>query len=262
MLAKQQTKYAILALFALFTPWLAAQQEGPLPAPGAVQETIEQWVDTRKTISVERSEWQAEKTTLEGLNQIRRKESEQLGEFAAAARERVTELAGKREDFATEEQQLKAWRKALETEIEEFEKRLRPLVSQFPPPLRAEVNEAAIRLEAIDTTAPLQNRVRDILLVVQAWQDFHNSITLDSELREIDGQKREVKLLYLGMSQAFFVDTSGRYAGFGVPTAEGWKWSEEKALAPRIQLAIEVHSRSETPQFVRLPVVSSPSTPE
>lgn len=263
MSANQQFRFAFLIGAVLACQVITAQdQEEPLPSPEIVQKKIEKWVETKKTISAERSKWETQEATLKDLNQIRQRESAQLEEFALAAKERVSELAKRRDEFAKEEQELKAWRKKLESEVGEFERRVQPLLAQFPPPLRAKVDEAAIRLEAADESAPLQNRIRDVLLLVQAWQEFHNTITADSELREIDGQKREVKLLYFGMTQAFYVDASGRHAGYGIPSGQGWQWTEEKALAPKIQLAIDVHARSETPQFVRLPIVSSPSASE
>lgn len=256
------SRYRLLAICFVAPAIFASAQDKPLTPPDVLQEKLGEWVETRKTISAEKADWASEKGNLENLNAIRKRESEQLAEFVTAAGERVDELAKKRAEFADEEKDLIAWRRDLEDQVVKFEEKLRPILGRFPPPLRSKTEEALIRVESADEGVPLQNRIRDVLLLTQAWLEFHNSITTDVELREIDGEKRELNVLYLGATQAFYVDASGRYSGYGVPGDDGWTWTEDKSLASRIRLAIDVKSRSETPQFVKLPIVSQPSSSE
>ncbi|MEX2579984.1 MAG: DUF3450 family protein [Verrucomicrobiales bacterium] len=251
----------ILLALACLVPTVRSQ-EPPVPAASEVQAKLRQWVETRKAISAEKAEWEAEKATLAELNAVRERETDQLEDFVEAAGERVDELATQRGKFKEEEAELKTWRRRLEQRVEEFETRLRPLAGQFPPPLREQVEEALIRIESADPGVPLQNRARDVLLATKAWLEFHGSITVDSELREIDGKKREIDVLYLGMTRAFYVDKSGRHGGYGAPSGDGWQWTEDPSLASRVRLAIDVHARSETPRFVSLPVPGAPSSPE
>lgn len=233
-----------------------AAQESP-PDAALVQKKTLEWIETRRLVGEEAAAWQAQKGTLSELNTIRRKEIEQLSEFIEAGGARVDELAGKRAALAKEETELRAWRSDLERRLQAFEESLRPLLPRFPPPLRQKVEESMIRLETPDPERPLQNRARDVLLVLQAFVEFHNSVTLDSEIREIDGERREVDVLYLGVAQAWYVDATGRHAGSGVPGENGWVWSEDTSLAPRVREAVEIQARRAQPAFVELPVSNS-----
>lgn len=244
-----------LVLIPVFVTGICASaQDEDLPPAKEVQAKLREWVETRKTLSAETSGWEEEKATLEELNAIRNRESEQLAEFVAAAGARVEELSGKKSAYDEEKAALLLSRRELESRISSYEKRLLPLIPQFPPPLRKAVEEPLVRLEENAPDRPLQDRTRDVLMISQAWLNFHRSITVDSEIWEGNGQKREVEILYLGMGRAFFVDQSGRISGFGVPGKDGWKWTDDPSLAGRIRIAIDVLSRREPPQFVKLPL--------
>lgn len=247
---------------------LAGQESAPagepLPKAGEVQSKFEQWVKTRQLISEERAAWEVEKATLAGLNEVRLRESEQLDEFITAAGARVAEIDAQRSRFAEDETALKAWRSAMEKEVTSLEQQIRPLLPRFPAPLRGKVEEALIRLDAPDPDQPLQNRTRDILLVLQAYLDFQNTLTVESDIREIAGARREVEILYLGISQAWYVDIDGKHSGYGVPGDSGWIWTEDNSIAPRVRSAIEIQARRAAPTFVELPLArgSSGTNPE
>lgn len=229
-------------------------QENPLPKAEEVRSKLEEWVKTRQLISEEASGWEAEKATLAELSEVRKRESAQLDEFIAAAGKRVDEIAGKRAAFVKEESDLKAWRSELEKRLTKLESQLTPLLPRFPAPLREKVEESLIRIESPDPDQPLQNRSRDLLLVLQAYLDFQNSLTVDSDVREIAGERREVDILYLGMTQAWYVDADGRHAGYGVPASAGWEWTDDPGIASRVRSAIDIQTRRSTPAFVELPL--------
>ena len=86
---------------------------------------------------------------------------------------------------------------------------------------------------------------------MQACLNFHNSITLDTDVRTIEGAEREVDIMYLGLTQAWYVDKTGKFAGYGIPTAAGWQWKEERALAGPVRNAINIQSRQASPAQVR-----------
>ena len=190
------------------------------------------------------------------LNTIRKNEIEQLEEFITAAGERVDEIAEKRTANAEERKDLKAWRRGVESAIAGYEQRLRGLLPRFPEPLRAEAEEAIARLENPTEDAPLQDRTRDVLLVLQAFLEFQGGITIDTDVREIGGSKREVEVLYLGMTQAWYVDVTGEYSGHGVPTANGWEWTADDSLASRVRRAIRMQRKLAEPDFVELPIAN------
>lgn len=244
----------------LALPAGALGQEESLPPADVVRETLEEWVETKQIASRERSDWEAERATLAELNGIRKSEIEQLSAFIEAAGERVAEIEEKREEFAAEKSDLENWRRQLEASLAKLESRLRDQLDRFPPPLAAEVAEAAARVRDPDSDRPLQHRTRDLLVILQAWIEFHDDITIDGEFREMDGEKREIDVLYLGTTRAWFVDQSDTRAGYGVPSPAGWTWTRDDGLAPRIREAIAVRQRQAPPALVELPFAGSNET--
>lgn len=233
-----------------------AQEDNSLDA-AMVQTKLQEWIKTEQLISREQSEWEAGKATLQDLNQIRSEETKQLREFGEAAKLRVSEIAEKRASFAGEKEELRQWRKELSSFVSEWEKKLKPLVSRFPPPLEEKIEPSLKRFKNPEPDVPLQNRVRDILLITQAAVSFDGTITVDSDLREIEGETREVQVLYLGLNRAWYATTTGSFAGHGQPTAEGWKWTEDNRLAATVREAIDIQRRAAPPAMVTLPFTAT-----
>jgi hypothetical protein len=227
----------------------------PAPVDAALlQKKTGEWIETRRLIGEEASAWQTEKNSLAELNAIRAKETTQLDAFVQAATVRIGELTNRKGALAKEQTDLKAWRAKLEADLSALEAGLRPLLPRFPAPLREKIQESLVRIESPEADQPLQNRARDLLLVLQACLEFQNTLTLHNEVREIGGERREVEVLYLGMTQAWYVDAAGRHSGHGVPGEQGWIWSEDPAIASRVRSAIEIQARRATPAFVELPL--------
>ncbi len=237
-------------------------QENSLPPSIEVQSKLEQWVKTRQIISEEASHWEIEKETLTELNEVRKRETAQLEDYLLAAGERVEQLATQRESFAAEESELKRWRMTLEDRVSKLQSAIKPLLGCIPPPLREKIGESLIRLETENPEEPLQNRTRDLLLVLQAYLEFQSTLTADSEVREIGGERREIDVLYAGMTQAWYVDTKGKHSGYGHPGNDGWIWVEDSSIAGKVHEALDIQSRQAMPAFVELPLVKGPSQTE
>jgi hypothetical protein len=233
-----------------------------LPDAALLQKKTSEWIQTRRMIGEETAAWQEEKASLADLNAIRTKETAQLDEVVKAAGIRIEELGTKKAALTQEQTDLKAWRAKLEADLAKLEADLLPLLPRFPAPLREKIEESLIRLESPEADQPLQNRARDLLLVLQACTEFQNQLTIDSEVREIGGERREVEVLYLGLTQAWYVDAAGKHSGHGVPGDQGWTWTEDNSLAARVRSAIEIQARRAVPAFVELPLSNQASAKE
>jgi len=223
------------------------------PPPAVVQEKVREWVRVKKQISAERADWEAEKLSLADLNELRQKEIANLDEFIAAAGSRLDDAEKQRTDLLAEEESLRSRRQLLEEAIGRNEAALRAMIPRFPPPLRAEIDEALARLETADPDAPLQDRFRDLLVILGEAEQFDDTITIDAELREIGGENIEVDVLYLGLARAWYVDRSDRHAGTGVPTDTDWEWTEDASVAAAVRNAIAVRRKEAAPAIVPLP---------
>jgi hypothetical protein len=68
-----------------------------------------------------------------------------------------------------------------------------------------------------------------------------------------DGKPSEVKVVYVGLAQAYYVSARGE-AGIGRPSADGWKWEPSKAVADDVLVTLEILEGKHSPAFVPLPV--------
>jgi hypothetical protein len=67
------------------------------------------------------------------------------------------------------------------------------------------------------------------------------------------GKPAEVKTIYVGLAQAYYVSGGGE-AGIGRPTPEGWQWQPQNDIARDVLTVLEVLEGKHSPTFVPLPV--------
>lgn len=246
-------KHSLTIAVSLIAGSIAAQEEAPQPDPLVVREKVREWVRTQQLISEEQSDWEAEKASLTDLNELRKKEITRLDEILAAAGDRATDAVEQKASLVAESESLKAARSEFSKTIDGLEAQVKALIPFLPAPLLEKVDESIALLEATDRP-PLQDRYRAVVALLREAVNFQNQFTLHSEMREIEGQSREVQVLYLGLARAFYVDRGGVTAGIGTPTAEGWTWEEKNPLAPSIAETIAVYQKSAAPKLVQLPL--------
>ena len=63
-----------------------------------------------------------------------------------------------------------------------------------------------------------------------------------------------MKVVYFGLGAAYAVNESGDFALVGMPTAEGWSFSERNDLAEKIKTMVDVLNGDVDAQFVELPI--------
>lgn len=229
-----------------------------VPSAAAVQEKLRQWVHVQLLISQERADWDAQKQTLRDLEGLREREVAQLGELIEAAGNRLADAEQQRTDLNAEESMLRERRVDLEQRIDGLEAAARQLLPGLPKPLRDRLGDTIERLAndaESDTTVPLQNRYRDVLALLTEIISFQSKLTLDTELRKLDGGTVQIEVLYLGLGQAYYVDRSSKHAGIGQPGgADGWIWEEQPELAASVRRTIDIFRKQVSPELVELPL--------
>ena len=102
---------------------------------------------------------------------------------------------------------------------------------------------------------PLGQRLMNVLGVLAQAEKFNGTATFVGETRPVDGQQVQVRTLYWGLAQAFYVDAMGRTAGIGRPTADGWQFSNEPDLADEARRLLDIYEGNvDAIEFVSLPV--------
>ena len=223
----------------------------------AVRTALDKWVETRQLISREKRDWAEQKEAIEQTSALYQREIERLNGEIEEAKESNSQVTKEMAEQDAENITLKAAGEVSESLITETESKLKALVAKLPIPLQDKIDPFVRRIpeDPEETKTPLAQRMQSIIGILNEVEKFNGSVSVFSEIRKNpSGADVSVKTLYLGLGQAYFVDTEGTFAGVGTPSASGWNWVEKTAQATAIADAIAVYENAKPAAFVNLPV--------
>jgi hypothetical protein len=223
----------------------------------SVRATLAKWMETQQIISKEERDWQVGKEVLQQRIDLIRGEISTLDARIEQTRKSISEADGKRGEMIRENEALKAASASLRAAIGALERRTLSMLGSVPDPVRERVKPLSQRIpsDPANTTLSLSERFQNVIGILNELNKFSQEITITSEIRTLSGGDRaEVKALYLGLAQAYYVTPRGDRAGIGRSTAEGWSWTESDHLADEIARAIAIVQNEEVPAYVPLPV--------
>ncbi|MCX6854830.1 MAG: DUF3450 family protein, partial [Verrucomicrobia bacterium] len=97
-------------------------------------------------------------------------------------------------------------------------------------------------------------RYQNVLGILNELGKANNELTAIPEIHDIgDGKKAEVKVVYVGLGQGYFVNSSGTIGGLGLPSDQGWVWKTDATIAPKMREVVEVMKKAIAPKLVELP---------
>jgi hypothetical protein len=246
-----------LALALAQAPFVNAQN---LEALEDSRSTLQQWVEVRNTISEERSEWQEEKEILEDMIATLENEIASLKEEIETAEKAVAETEDERTKLQSEASELREMQDFLYGKFVDFRPTVLSLADFMPEPLSGKNSFGRLR-DTLSRKPPESSQaLNDIALplvgLVQEMDNFNHGVSIHSQLLNLDGNgnQRQFSILYIGLSNAFYVDDAQENAGIGVPSAGGWEWKPMNQLASEIGTAVAIREKQEQARFTMLPV--------
>ena len=227
-------------------------------ATGGDESHVKKWANIRQLISSEREGWRERKELLTYNIQLLETEIGNLDEQIAEAEERAKEAEREQSILRAVESSHRAATAIVETKIGEYENKIRALKEQFPQPLIERIERFTVQIpeSSEETDLSLAQRTSNMLRILEEVDKFNSNVTVLRELQEVaSGQVVEVKTMYLGLAQGYYVDPSAKYAAVGRPRPDGWKWDPKNAIAKEISRSIAMYEKTETPaEFIELPV--------
>jgi FtsZ-binding cell division protein ZapB len=220
------------------------------------KEALSKWVETRKLISEEKQQWELEREMLGDRIDLVRAEKESLAEKIHETQSLITDADKKRADLVQENDALKNASATLVNRIYSLERGVLALLKSVPAPVQERLRPLSQRIpKAMETELSLSERYQNVIGIVNELNKAANEITVVSEVRDLaDGSEAEVQTLYIGFARAYYCTNSGDIAGVGSPSADGWTWEPDNALAPRVADAIAVLKNEKVAEFIPLPV--------
>ena len=239
---------------------MSAGDADKISAPPTLEETrltMDKWLETQQIISRERKDWQQGKEILLGRLELVKKEIATLDEKNKQAESSVTEANKKRSELLAENDQLTAAGAQLTGAAAGMEGEIRQMFKQLPEPIQTKLQPLYQRIpeDPSKTRVAAAERFQNVLGILNELNKTNNEITVSYEVHNLaDGRPSEVKAIYVGLAQAYYVSARGE-AGIGRPTVDGWKREPSKAVARDVLMALEILEGKQSPAFVPLPVI-------
>lgn len=241
----------VMGALALAAGVACAQEEVEL-----AKQNLEKLLETKRLISQEQRDWKLGRELLTDRIGVLEKELESIQAKTAQTTNETAVLDATFAEVQAQNLQLNAASARMRAAVADLEKRLPILLARTPEPVRERVKPLAQRLPANpeETKLSLPERFQNVIGILNEVGKANGEVTVATEIRTLsDGKPTEVKTLYVGMGQAYYVSAKGD-AGVGRPSANGWAWESDNALAARITDAMQILQNKATAKFVPLPV--------
>ncbi|MFA5257001.1 MAG: DUF3450 family protein [Opitutales bacterium] len=249
-----------LGLFGTATLLQAQQSSTPVDAGEQIKaatEVTSKWVETRSTISKDANQWRVDKELIQQKIDFYRIELENLQTEIDTLSKSASEGQDKRAQYANQIEELNRAQSVVIGMLPKYEAQVRELVRYFPSPLQETAGKLAKSIPTNPNTTRLGagQRLAVIVGILNEVDRFNRDVTTTQEIREINGENRQVDVMYMGLGQAFYADSEGKIAGIGTPAKDGWKWEAHDDMATQILTAIKVAQGKIKPAvFVEIPL--------
>ncbi|MEM7430659.1 MAG: DUF3450 family protein [Pseudomonadota bacterium] len=219
---------------------------------------IEQWNSLERQNATLEARWRERQSLLQLQLELLERERQSLREFITTRRTSSDEVDQKRVQLAEDQVTYEANQESLEEALVGAEGALQSMLPRLPPPLqdmwRVEFNKTSD-----DDSATPSQRLQSVVTMLSAAIEFdgrvtvHNAMMVDAEDNSV-----EVRQLYLGLAQGWYVSSDQRLVGYGRAGPDAWQWSDSLAapadIAEELNRAFEMIENPANAAPVSLPV--------
>jgi hypothetical protein len=260
----------LLHTFFLLAAAAAPAQQAPGVIPGngkpandagavmdQTRSLLQKWAETQRLVSSERSEWEQGKAMLQGRIQLLKLSIEETEKKTKEAQEKLADAKKRAAEAEAEKAQVKEASDALISAAPGLEKGVRDVSARVPGVVQEKVKVLLERIpkegaEVKNITAA--ERFQNVLGILNELNKANNEIASLPEIHEFAaGKKAEVKAIYLGLAQGYFVNAAGDIGGTGTPGPVGWNWRTDPSIAKKMIEVLDVMKKTVAPKLVELP---------
>lgn len=208
-------------------------------------------------IASERAEWESGKAMLQGRIQLLKVSIDETEKKIAEAKAKLEDARKRTAEAEAEKAQIRDATDALVAVVPELEAGVKDLFHRAPGLVQEKIRVLHDRMPK--PGADLKNitaaeRFQNVLGILNELNKANNEINTVPEIHDLgNGKKAEVKVVYVGLGQGYFVNSNGDIGGLGLPSADGWKWNPDPAIAPKMRELVEVMKKAVAPKLVELP---------
>lgn len=218
---------------------------------------VGRWMALRTTIAEEKREWKERREQWKEEIALIEKEAETLKKEADEGTAFSSSFETKRSEALARKASMEGELQELRTVLDRAEADLRRWRGWIPPGLMPSLAAGFGALPATPTEAdglPLTKRSQTVAALYAQIETLQNEFHASRETLDVEGTRRHVDVLYVGLARAFAVSPGNEWAAVGVPSDTGWTWTPSREDGEAVRRALDVLDRQATAQLVALPL--------
>ncbi len=224
-----------------------------------LESLVDQLISLRKQKRAVQAQWNEEQRVLSAERELLQEHNSDLRNTADKHAGRIKKLKARKQQLRKKKKKLRQTVNRLSDTVAGLEEELLAMQKKLPGPLREDLSSQFDQLRSADESGPetsLVTRLSACRIVANKIAAFNDEVHLVRQILDPPAEHpREMKVLYIGLSNAFGVGTSREteLACRGVPTDNGWKWTWNKDWAPRMRKCLRAYDPDEPAAFTDLP---------
>lgn len=203
------------------------------------------------------SDWQGEKELLEYRLELLGREKSMLIGRLDAQHAKLEAIKDQKQGLEEEKKRLSVLLDRCRRDVERSVEVALSWKKVLPEPFATRLAPFFDRLEQPGEQRRVSRRLKDVLDVFVEIENLHSSIHLVKQIiANPEGDTRQFKVIYVGLSAAFALSFDGKVAAAGFPADRqgNWKWFFSSSLRHRIKKAIGIVEHKKSAVFLKLPV--------
>lgn len=216
------------------------------------EDIIAQWVKTERLIVTEGLDWQSKQIRSAQLIELYEKELTLLNDELNKAGNNAAVVD---EEAIALKQSIQQSEKARLIAIDYLKKikpRIISLYQKLPNTLQQQLEAQDFILKNDVNNATLHDSLQAIIKILQETARFNRSYVFEEHPIELDGEMLRAKVMYLGLSCAFF--QAGDKFGKAHPNENGWTFQQDPKLKKEIKKAFAIQEKAVASSFFELPL--------
>jgi len=212
----------VLLTFVLLFPILTEAAEST-----SLSELMTTWLNLESQRGKLITDWSERKQLLENRISLLDRETEVLKEMLNKASDDVSDVDERRQALTAEQQKLEQQQTLMRGAVDRAIIQLQTLSARIPPPLVQDWQKGLEQLNREELS--LSEKLEKILSLSKSAEQFERRVAVHRDVMELPAEDQtlrnvQVTQIYLGLSQGWYVNSTGDRFGYGYATANGWQW--------------------------------------
>jgi len=254
MQMKYKMKLGLAGIVLCMSPMVQAQTNTLSDLDGLVGK----WINLRSSIADEQREWDVRKARWEEELQLLKQESDTLDRQLKTFSDDGSKEDSERSELLSKKERMNANLNSFGDVLSRSEKTLIQWKAVIPESLRLPMDGLFDLLPATEKAAEKlerTKRVQTVIALCTQIETLQHEFHTTREVLEIEsGGRRQVDVLYVGLSCAFAVSSDNDWAAVGVPGTPAWKWAVRPEIAKEVRNAIDILNRQKAAELIHLPL--------